>query len=142
MKYLQIKSTLLLLSVFLYCKAISQVTPTAVVENINPSSGSHDYCSFGCLISPTSPIRPVSITGTANVTYRAGSCIQLLPGFSVSSLLPSSSGGGSFKTSIVPPDFPVAVLEPQTFPTTQVGLYEKLELGLDLPADIKNLVNA
>ena len=128
--------------IFYTAKISAQTTPSIVVENISPSSGNYNYCSYGCIISPFNPSQTVSITNTAKVVYRAGSCIQLLPGFSVSALAPSGSGGGSFNTQLAPPDFPVAVITPTTSPTTQVGLFEKLEYGLDLPSDIDNLVTA
>ncbi|MGZ6554065.1 MAG: DUF5060 domain-containing protein, partial [Bacteroidia bacterium] len=114
-------------------------SPTSVVvEDKSLSSGIYGFCANGCIISPTSPSHPVAITGTANVTYTAGSCIQLLPGFSVSSL----TGSGDFHAHIHTPQFPVVVITPTTSPTTQVGLFDKLELGLDLPIAVKNLVTA
>lgn len=125
-----------ILFVFIVQSLNAQVSPTIYVDGINHSSGFHTYCSYGCLISPSTPSSPVSINGTADVTYAAGTCIQLLSGFSVSSL----TGTGKFKTQLTTQDFPVVFTVPNIGPTTQVGLYEKVELGLDLPSIIDNLV--
>jgi hypothetical protein len=114
----------------------SQVNPTIIIENKVLPSGIYNFCSHNCIISPSSPTNTVAISGTAQVNYTAGNCIHLKPGFSVSAL----SGGGKFKAQVTPQDFPVVVLEPLTSPTTQVGKFEKLELGLDLPTTIDNLV--
>ncbi|MBN8695974.1 MAG: T9SS type A sorting domain-containing protein [Bacteroidetes bacterium] len=115
----------------------SQVAPTIIVENKTLTSGIHNYCSHNCIISPNIPSNTVAISGTAQVNYTAGNCIHLKPGFSVSAL----SGSGKFKAQLENPNFQVVVLSPITTPTTQVGKYEKLELGLDLPTSIDNLVS-
>ncbi len=120
-----------------------QIYPNIIVEGLNITNGQYNYCSHGCIISPFNINQSLNIIGPARVMYTAGRCIELLPGFSASasiSSLPVSNG--VFETNIAPQTFPVEIIVPTTIPTTKVGLFDKIELGLDLPPIIDNLVAA
>lgn len=102
------------------------------VEGITHSSGTHQYCAPNNLTSPNNPNNPVEINNTADVEYVAGNRIHLKPGFHAGNF----SQGGRFRARISPVG--IKILDPSN---GIVGKYNKIELGVRLPDNIKQAVD-
>lgn len=119
---------------------IAQVPWPGININNNPNginSGSETYAN------PTSIGAPYgagtfSVSGTAQVDFKAGDAIVLRPGFSASGF----TGTGYFHAQIVPNDFDVVIINPEdnNFPAL-VGKFEKFEMGIKLPQAVTNQIN-
>jgi hypothetical protein len=115
----------------------AQSTPITPVETLNTFTGATSIFAPFELHSPYSGVGPVVIYNIAQVDYTAGERIRLKPGFQAGNF----SGGGYFHAQIgVAPDFDVVFIEPNSsFP--QVGQFEKLEFGIDLPASVQSQID-
>src|ERR1044071_1287759 len=116
----------------------AQSTPLYPLENLNINSGTLNITAPYDLSSPYQGLGPVMIYNTAQVDFVAGRRIELRPGFQTNGM----QGNGYFQAQIgTAPDFDVVFIEPnEQYP--QVGQFEKLELGLQLPAALEQQVNS
>lgn len=80
----------------------------------------------------------VSISGNAQIDYKAGTKIQLHPGFKASSF----TGSGKFHAYISPGDFSVMEMQELYAGASEIPRFEKLEYGIEMPATVKALVDA
>lgn len=114
----------------------SQTTPIVPVYNLNTFSGPTLIQGPFELFAPYQGVGPVLIYNTAKVDFIAGERVHLQPGFQASNF----SADGYFHAQIgTAPDFDVVFIEPNVgYP--QVGLHNKLELGLRLPATLESQV--
>lgn len=89
------------------------------------------------IFAPYMGLGPVVIYNTAKVDFIAGERIHLQPGFQAGNF----SGDGYFHAQIgATPDFDVVFIEPnESYP--QVGQFEKLEMGVKLPATLEQQVD-
>lgn len=115
---------------------ISQSLTEAYIDGASLGNTNAFYYSPGYIISPSISSQPTNVSGSGHVEFKAGISVALKDGFSAYGM----TGSGFFHAVTAPPDFEVVFIEPdQSNPT--VGRYEKLELGLKLPASINQDVN-
>jgi hypothetical protein len=113
-----------------------QSIPTTTVNNTLFYNQNATYQTSGKIVSPSSPSYPTAVVGTSQVDFIAEKDIDLKPGFSAQDL----TGNGQFHAIIAQSVFDVVFIEPNSsYP--QVPRYEKLEIGLKLPANIEQLVD-
>lgn len=129
------------LSCLLYMLSVSmfsfaQSTPVTPVETMNAFTGATSIYAPFELHSPYNGVGPVLIQSAAQVDFIAGERIHLKPGFNAVNF----AGNGYFHAHIgVAPDFDVVFIEPnESYP--QVGQFEKLEIGLQLDAQIEQQI--
>lgn len=109
--------------------------PELLLNNLMLNNSNANYTSPGKIISPQTNSSPVSVSGSSQVNFNAGNEVQLKDGFKASSI----TGSGYFRAFISNPDFEVVFIDPNNaYP--QVPIYEKLELGIKLPANIEQLI--
>jgi len=107
-----------------------------VIINDDHLNHNQYYFSYDSITSPDSN-NTVTISGSSNVKYTAVQKIKLQPGFKVI----DPSGNGNFNAHIYDqPDFSINIIEPDTT-SNEVGMFEKLELGIALPNNIKFLTD-
>lgn len=113
----------------------SQTVPELQLNGLTLNNSNATYSHPGKIISPHASNSPVSVSGSSQVNFKAGHEVQLKDGFKASSI----TGSGYFRAFISNPDFEVVFIEPNNaYP--QVPKYEKLELGIKLPANIEQLI--
>jgi hypothetical protein len=113
----------------------SQTIPELQLNGLTLNNSNATYSHPGKIISPHASNSPVSVSGSSQVNFKAGHEVQLKDGFKASSI----TGSGYFRAFISNPDFEVVFIEPNNaYP--QVPKYEKLELGIKLPANIEQLI--
>ncbi len=131
------KLTCLLLGSLASVLVIGQATPVTPVETMNAFTGVTSIFAPFELHSPYSGVGPVLIQGAAQVDFTAGERVHLQPGFQAVNF----TGNGYFHAQIgAAPDFDVVFIEPNA-QSPQVGLNQKLELGMILPAAIAQEIN-
>jgi hypothetical protein len=116
----------------------AQQIPYIPVDNFNPQGPGQQTISypFG-ITAPTSPSVPDFIGGSSRIDFIGGQRVQLHDGFHAGGF----TGQGYFHASIgTAPDFDVAFMTPNQN-TPDVGQYEKLEIGVTLPATLEQQVN-
>jgi hypothetical protein len=119
------------------CAVQAQQMPYFPLDNYAPTFGTQTITAPFGMVTPTSISTPVNISQTAQVDFVAGMRLALHPGFSAGAF----SGNGYFHGQIGNvPDFEVAFLTPNQN-TPFVGQFEKLEMGLTLPAVVEQQVN-
>lgn len=117
--------------------ASAQQMPYFPVDNYAPTSGAQTIAAPFGMVAPTNVATPVTVSQTAQINFVAGTRLALHPGFSAGSF----SGNGYFHGQIgTAPDFEVVFIEPNQN-TPYVGQFEKLEMGVRLPAVIEQRVN-
>jgi len=126
------------LALLLFVSELSgQATPITPFDEISTFNGVHSLTAPFEIASPYQGVGPVLIYNTAQVDFTAGERIHLLPGFQASQF----NGNGYFHAQIgAAPDFDVVFIEPNTsYP--QVGQFEKIEMGIQLPPGIQSQVD-
>lgn len=128
----------LILNWFSFICATGQSTPVVPLESLNVQSGILNLQGPFDIFSPYQGLGPVMIYNAAQVDFVAGERVHLGPGFSAGSF----SGNGYFHAQIGSnPDFDVVYIQPnEGYP--QVGINEKLEIGMNLPADLQFAVQS
>lgn len=132
---------LLIASIIIYFPDIitAQISPPdLIINNTVITSGTQSFSNYTGIVSPGDNSN-VSISGGAQVEYKAGEYIALKPGFSASAF----TGNGNFHAFIERSDFDVTVIDggPGYYQETgDVLKFDKLEYGLNLPPIIDNLV--
>ncbi len=117
--------------------SFAQQMPYSTVDNYAPTSGAYTFSAPYGMVAPTNTATPVTISQTAQINFVAGTRLALHPGFSAGSF----TGNGYFHGQIgVASDFDVVFIEPNQN-TPYVGQFEKLEIGLNLPSSINQLVS-
>jgi hypothetical protein len=113
---------------FQYCKAQQVPWNGIEVGNLNNVNGTFfaPYDLYAPIITPG----PVVVSGNSHVDFIAGDRVHLHPGFSANNI----TGNGYFHAQIgAAPDFDVVFIEPDEH-IPNVGQFEKLEMGIQLPA--------
>lgn len=113
--------------------------PDLVVSQLYLFGTTNEYQSPTGIISPKTtpiPIPYFGITDYANVTFKAGTQIQLNPGFYAGGF----NSNGLFHAYVEKPDFEVVLFEPTDHPG-YVGKYEKFEIGIKPPQNILDVSN-
>jgi hypothetical protein len=117
----------LLCIIFKITGRAQQNQPPLVLGGISISAGTH------LKQSPYAITSTEEVAYTANVTYMAGNKIQLLPGFQVSEL----TNTGKFLGKIQLSDYEIVSMNN----TWSFPKYNKMELGIKLPASIQDQIN-
>lgn len=133
-----IKNRIALLLIFFivnYENSYSQVPFVVNFNSTSYSSGVQNYNFQAGAIAAPGDGSNVNISNTAEVHWTAGQEIQLKPGFEASGF----TGAGNFHGSIITPAMSVMIMDPVTIPGS-VCKYEKLEIGIDLPTNIDDLI--
>jgi hypothetical protein len=127
----------LLLLIFLPLLLTAQQIPYIPIDNFNPQGGYQVISYPFGITAPTSPSVPDDVNGSNQVTFTAGQRVQLHDGFHAGGF----TSGGYFHAQIgTAPDFDVAFMQPNQN-TPSVGQFEKLEIGITLPATLEQQVN-
>jgi len=120
----------------------AQCSGNQTINSINNNGTVQNYYAPNTITSPlANTSNTVYISGSTNVTYQAGNTIYLEPGASgaVGFRANHASGGGPgvFVAKI---DYPhMLMIEPTG--TSNVGKYEKIEIGLEMPSDINTRID-
>lgn len=129
MKKLAIVSSWLLTGNF----ALAQSQPILPIVSLNVPSGTLTVQAPYEIFTPYQGLGPVHIYNTAQVDFKARDRVHLGPGFHAGSF----TGNGYFHAQVgVDPDFDVVFIEPNSS-IPQVGQFEKLEMGIKLPAALQ-----
>ncbi|MCF6334178.1 MAG: DUF5060 domain-containing protein [Spirochaetales bacterium] len=130
---------------------ISYNTDIIIESRYFLNSGVETFEAANSIVSPSIVSNPVTIKGRSNITYKAGHSIKLKPGFKVVNLssgftyldgwdAPPTHVTGNFHAYLDGEILEVALITPENI-NKEVGKYEKLEIGIKLPDDIREQVN-
>lgn len=115
-----------------------QATPIIPFDEISTFSGPLMVTGPFEIFAPYQGMGPVVVYNTAQVDFVAGERVHLQPGFEAGNF----SGNGYFHAQIgTAPDFEVVYLQPNEG-SPQVGINEKLEIGMKLPTSLQATVQS